>query len=189
MATSPGLDSRSSAYVAEVVGTIDSTTPVREAYLVGSGATGAFDPATSDIDLVAVVGRPLGAARPSLARRLLELECPARDLQLVLYVEGEQPPSFELNLNQGEERPDEDAFWFVLDAALAQEHAVPLLAGRPWTEFFVPVPNERVQAALTESIAWSERQRPDSEFARVNAIRARHYLEHGEWITKEEARR
>ena len=39
---------------------------------------------------------------------------------------------------------------------------------------------------MKQSLAWSA-QRPGDEFAQLNAIRARHYLEHGEWITKAEA--
>jgi hypothetical protein len=104
------------------------------------------------------------------------------------YVVGSEPPHFELNLNQGEERPHEDGSWFVLDAALAQDRAVPMWGDRPWSDFFAPVSPARLRRALAESIAWSERQ-AGSQFARVNALRARHYLQHGEWISKHEAHR
>jgi len=36
---------------------------------------------------------------------------------------------------------------------------------------------------------WSEAQPAGDEFARVNAVRSRHYLETGEWLSKAEARR
>ena len=189
VAAATHLDRASEAYVADVFAAIGEDVPVQEGFLVGSGAAGGFDPRTSDIDLVVVAAEPLGPAREALVRRLLDLPCPVRDLQLVLYVEGAQPPEFELNLNEGIERPGEDAFWFVLDAAAAEDHAIPLLHGRPWDEFFEPVSPEQLRAALLESLAWSESRPVDSEFARVNAIRARHYLEHGEWISKEEAER
>jgi predicted nucleotidyltransferase len=182
------LDVRTEAYVDEVVRAIDAQVPVVEAYLVGSGAVGGFDPRTSDVDLVVVVERPLGAHRRPLVERLLAVECPVRDLELVVYVEGVQPPDFELNVSEGEERPDEDAFWFVLDSAIAQEQAVPLRAGRPWKELFEQVSDERVREAVCESLAWSARQPTDDDFAGVNAARARHYLEHGTWISKREAR-
>ena len=183
------LDPASEAYVADVLAAIDATVPVREGFLVGSGAVGGFDPRTSDIDLVVVVAEPLGDGRGSVVRSLLELPCPVRDLELVLYVEGRQPPDFELNVNEGVERPEEDAFWFVLDAAVAEEQAIPLLLGRPWSEFFTPISSDQLRAALLESIAWSESRPADNQFARVNAIRARHYLDHGEWISKEDATR
>jgi hypothetical protein len=41
--------------------------------------------------------------------------------------------------------------------------------------------------AAEELLGWAEER--DDEIARRHAVRARHYLDHGEWITKEEARR
>jgi predicted nucleotidyltransferase len=183
------LDARTESFVADVVDAIGSHVPVCEAFVLGSGAVGGFDRRTSDVDLVVVVERELGADRTALVKRLSALKTPVRDLELVLYVQGLRPPEFELNLNQGQERPDAERFWFVLDAALAQEHAVPVWRGRPWSDFFAPIPQERIRKAIEESLAWSDRQPPDNEFARANAARAHHYLEHGEWISKEEAKR
>jgi predicted nucleotidyltransferase len=182
------LDRRTEAFVADVLAVIDSYVPVAEAFLLGSGAVGGFDPRTSDVDLVVVVERSPASERDALVESLAALERPVRDLELVVYVEGRQPPEFELNLNEGEERPDEEPFWFVLDAALAQEHAVPVWGRRPWSDFFAPIEAERVRKATRESLAWSARRPADDEFARVNAARARHYLEHGLWVTKEEAK-
>jgi len=183
------LDARTEAYVEDVLDAIEAHVPIVEAYLIGSGAVGGFDPRTSDVDLVVVITRTLGSDRRSVVDDVFGIECPVRDLQLVLYVEGTEPPDFELNVNQGEERPKEDAFWFVLDAALAQERAVPLRNGLPWAQLFQPVPEERIREAARESLAWSARQAPGDEFVRLNATRARHYLAHGEWISKAEARR
>jgi hypothetical protein len=115
------LDARSDAYVDEVLGAIAEHVPVVAAYLLGSGAVGSLDLATSDVD-----------------------------------VEGAQPPNFELNAGGG----DESECWFVLDAAVAQDHAL-TLRGRPWSEHFEPIPEERIRAAD---------------------------LEHGEWLSKPEAR-
>jgi predicted nucleotidyltransferase len=181
------LDGRTEAYAREVVAAIGSAVPVVEAFALGSAAVGGFDPATSDLDLVVVVGEPLPESRPELLRALRELESPVRDLELVVYVEGAQPPDFAMNVNEGEERLDPETFWFVLDAALAQEHAVPLLHGRAWSEFFEPVSLERTREAMEASLAWTARQPASNRFARAHAARARHYLEHGEWITKKEA--
>ena len=183
------LDARTEEYVDEVLRAIETHVPIVEAYLVGSGAAGGFDSQTSDVDLVIVITRELGDDRRSLVDHLFEIECPVRDLQLVAYVEGAEPPGFELNVNQGEERPNEDAFWFVLDAAGAQERAVPLRNGLPWAQVFPPVSEERVREAARESLAWSARQSVEDDFVRLNAMRARHYLADGEWISKAEARR
>ena len=182
------LDSRTEAFVTEVLTCIDSHVPVVEAFLLGSGAVGGFQPGVSDVDLVVVVEHALGTERAALVERLAALEPPVRDLELVVYVEGSEPPAVELNLNQGAERPNEEPFWFVLDAAIAQEHAVPMWGRRRWTELFTPIPPKRVREATKKSLDWAEREAPDDGFARLHAVRARHYLAHGEWITKKEAK-
>ena len=179
------LDPRTEAFVEDVLREIEEHVSIVEAYLVGSGAAGGFDPAKSDVDLVVVVDRPLGSARRALVEGIGAIRCPVRDLELVLYVEGAQPSEIELNVNYGEERRDAEAFWFLLDAAIAEEHALPLRNGTPWSRLFDAVPDERVREAVRESLEWSERRGDD--FARVNAARARHYLERGEWISKAEA--
>ena len=175
------LDARTQAYVDDVLDAIDVHVPVVAAYLVGSGAVGGFDPARSDVDVVVVVERPLGAERGPLVVHLRSIPCPLCWLDLVLYVDGAQPPAFELKLGGGDESP----CWFVLDAAVAQDHAV-TLRGRTWSEHFEPIPDERTRAAAREALAWSERH--DDAFARVTAVRARHYLERGEWLSKQETR-
>ena len=160
---------------------------MRAAYLLGSAAVGGFDPRTSDVDVVVVIERPLGTERARVVRQLVALEVPVRDLELVVYVQGSQPPNFELNLNEGVERPNEEPFWFVLDAALAQEHAVPVWGKHAWSQFFDPISPETTRTAMEESLAWAQRQPRDDDFARVHAVRARYYLEQGEWIGKDAA--
>lgn len=181
------LDARTEAFVADVLAAIDAHTQLLEAFVIGSGAAGGFDPATSDIDLVAVVDGPL-RDRAGLVADVAALPSPVRDLELVVYVEGRRPGDFELNVNHGEERPSEEPFWFVLDAALAQEHAVPVWGERPWSDFFEPIRPEEIREAMEASLDWASRQGPEDEFAREQGARARHYLEHGEWITKKEAK-
>jgi predicted nucleotidyltransferase len=181
------LDARSEAFVADVLRIIDSSVPVLEAFLLGSGSVGAFDPSTSDIDLVVVIERALGSQRATVVTQLAALETPVRDLELVVYVEGRQPPAVELNLNGGQERPNEEPFWFILDAALGQEHAVPMWGRRRWSEFFDPISPERTREAMQRSLEWAQRQASGNEFARLQAARASHYLATGQWITKKEA--
>jgi predicted nucleotidyltransferase len=181
------LDTRTERFVADVLAAIDAHVPIVEAFLLGSGAAGGFDPVTSDVDVTVVIARPVGAERTALVEAVSGLEPPVRSLELVLYVEGRQPPDYELNLNEGEERNFEQPFWFVLDAARAQEQAVPLWGERGWRDFFAAVPPERSRQAVQESLDWALGRPADDEFARGHAVRARHYLEHGEWITKQEA--
>ena len=78
------------------------------------------------------------------------------------------------------EAPDELDHWFLIDAGMAQER-IPA-----WTDYFEPIPEKCLREAVVASLVWSE-EWPDLEFARLNAARARHYLEHGEWLSKQEA--
>jgi predicted nucleotidyltransferase len=180
------LDPRTEAYVEDVLAAIEAQVPIVEAYLIGSAAVGGFDPRTSDVDLVVVVERGLGEKRRIIVEDVAALRCPVRDLELVVYVEGARAHDFDLNLNRGEET-EAEPFWFVLDAAVAQEQAVPLLHERAWTDLFEPISDEQIREAVCELLAWSERRGDD--FARVTAERARHYLERGDWISKAEAQR
>ncbi len=159
-------------YVGEVVEAVASAAPVAGAFFLGSALLGGFDPATSDVDLVVVVEPPLDAGR--LVSRLDELGTPFRKLELVVYARGAKPPAYELNYPDGPREPD---FWFVLDAAIAQEHAV------GWLELLQPVSDGETRRAAGELLAWAE-ERGEA----VHAARARHYLDNGTWITKEEAR-
>lgn len=183
----PRLDETADAYRAQVLDAIGEAVEVLDSFMLGSGLVGGYRPGKSDLDLVVVVTAALkGRARRRVIERIAELELPGRRLELVVYVRGRQPPDFELNLEvdpvDAREEPDAPDFWFLIDAAMAQER-IP-----SWSDYFDPVPEARVREAVAESLAWSE-ERPELEFARLNAIRARHYLERGEWITKAEARK
>jgi predicted nucleotidyltransferase len=172
------------AYVAEVVDAIDAVVPAAGAYVLGSALVGGFDPATSDLDVVVVVERPLDADERTRAWRALDgLPAPVRKLELVVYAAGARPPAYDLNYPDGDGEP---GFWFVLDAAIAQERARPL-RGRPWGELLGPVTEDETRRAAEEMLRWADER--DDELARPHGVRARHYLEHGTWMTKAEARR
>jgi hypothetical protein len=85
---------------------------------------------------------------------------------------------WELNLNTGEnawfDASDVPAFWFVIDRAIAEQHAVPVL-GPPWSELFEPVPRETLLDALDQSL---------EVIGALNMARAWAWLETGEWISK-----
>jgi hypothetical protein len=191
------LDSTVEAYVAEVLNALEEHGEVTlvAAYLLGSLATGTFDPARSDVDLVVVVDRSLaGKARGRFIECVGHLDCRFRSLELVVYAGGAQPPDFDLNLNVTSaggpvEKPNKPEHWFVIDAAMAQEHALSFGDDEAWSAHFEPIEAERLEQAFRASLAWSEHQPLENEFARLNAIRCRHYLEHGEWLSKQEASR
>jgi predicted nucleotidyltransferase len=179
------VEAQHEAFVAEVVDVVEAFgVPVLGAYVLGSALLGGFDPRTSDLDLVVVVARRFDSfERAAVVRALDELTVPARKLELVVYAVGAKPPAYELNYPDGEEEPPH---WFVIDASIAQEQAKPF-TGRPWGELLEPVSADEVRQAAQESLDWSLRQPADDGFAQGNAVRSRHYLEHGEWITKKEA--
>lgn len=182
ISTDTHLDETAERYRSRVVDAIGEEVDVLASFVLGSGLVGGYRPGESDLDLVIVVDRPLaGEARRRAVERIADLELPGRRLELVAYVLGRQPPDFDLNLEVDadgvREAPDEAQHWFVIDAAIAQER-IP-----EWSHFFDHVSEERTRSAVEESLAWSA-ERPDLDFARLNAVRARHYLEHGEWISK-----
>ena len=175
-------------YLDELVAALREAVELEAVYLVGSAARGAYEEGRSDVDVVAVTSRPLSKQeKRAVVERVEALECPARGLELVVYAKGARPPEFEINFNGGPRMERHVSFdpaaepwhWFVIDAAIAEEHAVPLV-GPPWRELFEPVPSDRARAAVQAGLAWAEENEPDD----ANAARARHYLETGEWRTK-----
>jgi predicted nucleotidyltransferase len=176
------LDAAAERYREQIVEIVDDEVPVLDSFVLGSGLVGGYRPGESDLDLALVVEQPLrGTARARAIERIAALELPGRRLELVVYVQGEQPPDFDLNLevdrDGAREAPDEAEHWFVIDASVAQERSP------RWGDYFEPVAPERTRSAVEAALAWSE-ARPELEFARLNAARARHYLERGEWISK-----
>ncbi len=179
------LDETAEAYWNKIVAAIGAHVEVLASFVLGSGLVGGYRPGASDLDLVVVADAPLrGLARLAAIERIASLELPGRRLELVVYVRGHQPPDFDLNLEVDadgvREAPDEADHWFVIDAGIAQERS------SDWLDYFDPIPEDRVRGAVEQSLAWSA-EWPDLEFARLNAARARHYLEHGEWLSKGDA--
>jgi hypothetical protein len=189
------LDEAATRYLEELVARLRAHVDLRAAFLLGSGALGGYDPGRSDLDVIAVCARPLSLDD---RRRLVEavshgaLPCPARKLELVVYAEGDQPPDFQLNLNTGRDEQhvsfdpaEESPHWFVIDASIAEQHAVPLF-GPPWQTLFTPVSADGVHAAVKEGLRWAEAHEPNSPNTRLNARRARRYLTDGVWVSKVE---
>jgi predicted nucleotidyltransferase len=176
-------------YLEDLVGRLAEVSDLHAVYLLGSAASGGYEQGRSDVDVVAVTARSLGEdEKRALAEAAESLPCPARKLELVVYRLGND--RHEINLNTGEKvsfDPEEDpAFWFVLDRAIAEEHAVALL-GPPWPESFEPVSREAVLAALDEALDWQEREEPIGRSSVLNACRAWMWLERGDWGSKPQA--
>jgi predicted nucleotidyltransferase len=178
-------------YLDRLVAEIGAVADLDAVYLLGSAALGAYEPGSSDVDVVAVTSRSLSPEdRRTLAERAEAIPGPARKLELVVYPRGSE--EWEINLNTGEhvsfDPAEEPPFWFVLDRAIAEQHAVPL-QGPPWTEVFPPVPREDVLDALARSLGWHAENEPSSRNTVLNTVRSWRWLETGEWGTKPQAAR
>ena len=171
-----------------LVEVLQAQAPVDAVYLVGSAALGGYQHGRSDIDVVAVTARSLSRGeRLALAEAVESIPVPARKLELVVYPRGSD--RWELNLNTGDHvglDPDaERSFWFVLDRAIAAQHATALV-GPPWSELFAPEPPEAIAAALDEVAAFDGWDDPAGD-AELAAARARVWRETGRWVSKGEA--
>ncbi len=176
--------------------------PLVGVYLSGSAAFDAMIPGRSDLDVIGVIGPcPESRVRAvAVACSHRSLPCPARKLELVLYPSaavGSTPPTLDwaLNLNSGagEERVSfdprsEPRHWFVLDVAIARDHARALV-GPPAAEAFAPLERSRVVDAVRVSIAWHREHESSSPSAVLNACRGWAWATTGEWLSKPDAAR
>jgi predicted nucleotidyltransferase len=189
--TAVRIPSELAPYLDELVDLLRRSAPVEAVYLLGSASFGAYEHGRSDVDVVAVTSRSLSVdERRALAAAVEAVPVPARKLELVVYPRGSDRWELNLNTPDGDEathlglEPDQEpTFWFVLDRAIAEQHAVPLL-GPSWAELFEPVSREAIEVALDEAVAfdgWSPAK------SRLAAARGRVWRQTGRWVSKREA--
>jgi hypothetical protein len=170
-------------------------------YALGSLALGDFRPGRSDIDVYAVVDRPLDEhvkLTVAAACRHRRLPCPARKLEMVLVCAAVAAaagavPDWELNLNTGEGRPDhvgldpaaEPSHWFVVDLAVAHQCGLTLFGPPPQELIAAPDPAD-VRAAQLEVVGWYVRHGEEAEVAAA-ACRAWHWRDTGLFVPKRRA--
>ena len=169
------------------------------AWVIGSGALGDFDARRSDVDVQAVSAARLPRAELqglAAALRHEALPCPVRGLEFVVYAKEDladpRGPAFQLNLNTGQamtyhEGYDPDAeprFWFVLDVAIAREHARSL-AGLEPASILPALPPQLVSSSLRDSLDWFSAH--DAAQAVLAACRAWAWAADGRWLSKGEA--
>jgi hypothetical protein len=179
------VDPDLAAYLDRVV---DRLRGLEAVWLAGSAATGAYVKGVSDVDVIGMADAPLAQSeRDAIAADLSheQLPCPARKLELTIYA-GAQ---IQLNLNTGAGEHSTkiaEPFWFVLDRAMAREHAVALFGPDP-AEVLGEVPRPVVIKALREALDWYAREEPATRSAVLNACRALRFAEEGVFSTKPEA--
>ncbi len=179
-------------YLKQLVDTLQRNAPIEAVYVHGSAALGAYEHGRSDVDVVAVTSRSLSLdERRSLAAAVEELPVPARKLELVVYPRCSD--RWELNLNTpdadtaehlGLDPDAEPSFWFVLDRAIAAQHAQALF-GPEWAELFEPESPAAIEAALDEADAFDGWDDPRGR--ELAAARSRTWRETGRWVSKPEA--
>jgi predicted nucleotidyltransferase len=191
------------AYLAEIVSLLQAALGpgLAGVYAGGSYALGGYEQGRSDLDVAAVVRRPLTPdEKTTLVQNLRHevLPCPARGLELVVYTRDaagsrDVRAPFELNLNTGagmEFRTDAEPVegelhWFALDRSVLARHGV-ALAGPPAGEVFADPGRNALLPVLAESLRWflAGGTRDD---AVLNACRAARFAEEDAWTTKRAA--
>jgi predicted nucleotidyltransferase len=176
-------------YLGELVGRLAAAVELEAVYLIGSGAMGAYEQVSSDVDVIAVTPRALAEEeKRAIVSAVDSIRCPARTLELAVYAHGRD--RYELNFIKGEfvsfDAAGDPVWWYVLERATAETYAVPLL-GPPWHEVFEPLPRAAILDAIDQALDWADDNEPTDCGPLLNACRAWCWLETGEWVTKPEA--
>ncbi len=166
-------------------------------YLHGSAAMDAFVPTRSDVDVLVVTDRPVGAsAKSALAESLSEssLPCPGVGLELsiVTSLAARTPsdvPAFELHLaTQGERVVDGDGLPgdpdLVAHFAMTRVRGVALF-GPPPDQVLSPIDRSRLLRVLADDLTWALEQGLGG-YAVLNACRALRFAREGTLCSKPE---
>jgi hypothetical protein len=155
-------------------------------YLTGSYALDDWEPATSDVDLLAISDGPIddtaadaivGALRPEA------LPSPGRELEFTLVTRQtasipRRRPPLELNFDAAPERlrvhrarVRPDSHWLSLDAEVARRHGVAVL-GPAAAELIAPQPDAWLREAQLAGLEWYARHEPGTHQQVLHACRA-----------------
>lgn len=197
-----GADDRIAIYLEELTSRIADVLGERLLCVasIGSYAMGAFDPRSSDLDVIVVVDRPLTVSDwDAVVDRCSHeaLPVPARKLELVAYTRPQvaaprRSQGWELNFHTGpgvrhagHDPMAESWHWFVLDLAQARTHAVTLW-GDPAHEVIGEVSDELVKDAHAAALAWYAIHEPGPQLV-LAAARAWLWNAERRWASKPEA--
>jgi hypothetical protein len=197
-AAAPALDVAAQAYLTELSERLQGALGdlLVGAWLIGSGARDDYQPASSDLDVVAAVTRSLTdeeKARVVAMCRHESLACPAKGLELVVY-DPSLVPAYELNLNSGARVSlhastrafEDEPHWFVIDLAVAREAACSLV-GPDFADVFPELPAEDVRDAVREVLDWQQTVEPSTPNSVLSGCRALRFAVEGVWSSKSDA--
>jgi streptomycin 3"-adenylyltransferase len=150
----------------------------------------------SDIDLLAVVDRPLTSKdKSAIASGLSELPAPGAELECsIVALSSLEPlsltPKFELHVTTGAAAKVVDGAGHPGDSDLVMHFAVCrqrglALSGPPPHEVFPEVPRRRLLEAFHAELAWGLANAP-ARYAVLNACRAWAFAEEGRLLSKVE---
>jgi Domain of unknown function (DUF4111)/Nucleotidyltransferase domain len=153
-------------------------------YVHGSLALGDFSPERSDVDVVAVVGRPLSPSEKEVIAEVAR-SCPATG-GLELHVVHEctitavEAPHFELHVSgervvDGSGHPGDTDL--PMHFAVLHEHGRALV-GPPPATLFPPIPRALLLRGFASELRWAEDHASPS-YQVLNACRALRFLEEG----------
>lgn len=167
---------------------------------IGSYSLGAFDPSTSDLDVIVVVDRPLTVLDWDTVVDQCShesLPVPARKLELVAYTRPQvaaprRNQGWELNFHTGpgvrhagHDPMAESWHWFVLDLAQARQHGITLYGESP-RDVIGEINEHLIHDALAASLAWFELHEPGPQLM-LAAARAWLWNAEKRWASKAEA--
>ncbi len=189
-------------YLEAVRGTLASERSHVATILVGSLASGDFDPASSDLDLIVLFEAALSFSvkeELTAALRHEEMPCPARGLDLIAYARSEvRRPSadihFEFSISSGRDWQDDVSFGGaypggLIDLAAARQFGT-TLENFPVGSLIGPVDRDSLRFELARSLHWHIRKVHDPFHdplgvnAVLNACRALHFVRSGLLVSK-----
>jgi hypothetical protein len=195
------LPAAETLYLEKVVDSLQSQLAQRlvGVYLFGSAGYGDYRPGISDLDVQAVVTKPLEAQESraiAMALSHARLPCPAKRLELVCYAQAAVKPArrwpqFELNFNTGCDMEDhlsldpneEASHWFLLDIAIGRELGRSLVGPAP-EQVFAPIPRLWQLEGIADSLVWHTEHELTLANSVLNACRGWRYALTGAWGSK-----
>jgi predicted nucleotidyltransferase len=198
------LDERVWAYIEAVVAVCEEELGAHliSVWIVGSLATGDFDPRRSDIDVLISCAAPLDERiKRALGHRLShrELPCPAHGVDILVYPATEllplsRSPRYEFSISSGVDWVDDIGLGDhypggLIDLAAARRVGIAILGPSP-EESLGPCPPEWIMEELTKGVRWHTTRvhdpfhDPTGSNAVLNACRALHFFTSGILVSK-----